>query len=290
LEASLSIVCYLALQGEPFQGHDETITSLNKGNFLKFLDWYKQRNDEVRKYFDELCLKNAKMTSGTIQKELANCCAEAVTQAIKEEIGDCLFSVLVDESRDISVKEQMAIVVRFVNKKGEVIERVLGIKHVKDTSSESLKKALIEVLSDHGLVVAKLRGQGYDGASNMRGEFNGLQKLIQDENSYAFYIHCFAHQLQLVVVAVSKCCSSLEDFFDYVTSIVSSTSASCKRKNLLPHKHRLNLLSKLESGEISSGRGKQQAISLSKLCIKISAIHPVQVALLEKWSVLALCL
>jgi hypothetical protein len=52
------------------------------------------------------------MTSGTIQKELANCCAKAVTKAIKEEMCDCLFSVLVDESRDISVKEQMAIVVR----------------------------------------------------------------------------------------------------------------------------------------------------------------------------------
>jgi hypothetical protein len=61
--------------------------------------------------------KNAKMTSGTIQKELANCCAEAVTHAIKEEMGDCLFSILVDESCDISVKEQMTIVVRFVNKK-----------------------------------------------------------------------------------------------------------------------------------------------------------------------------
>jgi hypothetical protein len=142
---------------------------------------------------------------------------------------DCLFSVLVDETRDISITEKMTIVVRFVNQKGEVIERFLGIKNVKDTKSDSLKKTLVEKLSDHDLVVAKLRGQGYDGASNLRGEFNGLQKLIRDDNPYAFYIHCFAHQLQLVVVAVSKCCLSLEDFFNYVISIMSSTSASCKR-------------------------------------------------------------
>jgi hypothetical protein len=37
----------------------------------------------------------------------------------------------------------MAIVVRFVNKKDEVIERFLGIKYVKDTTSKSLKKALV---------------------------------------------------------------------------------------------------------------------------------------------------
>ena len=59
----------------------------------------------MKRAFDELCPKNAKMTSGTIQKELASCCAEAITKAIKEEMRDCLFTILVDESRDISIKE-----------------------------------------------------------------------------------------------------------------------------------------------------------------------------------------
>ena len=89
----------------------------------------------------------------------------------------------------------------------------MGLKHVKETSSEALKKDFVEMLGSHKLPIARIRGQGYDGASNMRGEFNGLQKLIRDDNPYAFYIHCFAHQLQLVVVAVSECCAAIKDFF-----------------------------------------------------------------------------
>jgi hypothetical protein len=63
---------------------------------------------------------------------------------------------------------------RFVNNKGMIEERFLGLKHVEDTTSNVLKKALLQMLGSNGLSISKLRGQGYDGASNMRGEFNGL--------------------------------------------------------------------------------------------------------------------
>jgi hypothetical protein len=91
-----------------------------------------------------------------------------------------------------------------------------------------------------------------------------MQKLIRDENPYAYYIHCFAHQLQLVVVSVSRCCSSMEDFFEYVNMIVNNTSAFCKRNDLLLENHRIILLDKLESGENSLGRGQHQETSLAR--------------------------
>ena len=51
-----------------------------------------------------------KMTCGKIQKDIATACADEIINAIKVELGDDLFAILVDESRDVSCKEQMALV------------------------------------------------------------------------------------------------------------------------------------------------------------------------------------
>ena len=113
LTAALDVASFLIAQGHAFRGNDESSTSLNKGNFLEMIDWYKNRNDDVRVAFDELCQNNARMTS-QIQQDITRSYAEEVTEVIKEEIGDGYFSVLIDESRDISIAEQMAVLVRLV--------------------------------------------------------------------------------------------------------------------------------------------------------------------------------
>jgi hypothetical protein len=131
---------------------------------------------------------------------------------------------------------------RYVNERGEVIERFLGLQEVPDTTSSALKIALDGMFSFYGLSMDRLRGQGYDGASNMRGEFHGLQRRILDESPYAFYIHCFAHQLQLVVVSVAKCCASVFDLFQTCNLIVNSVNASCKRRDQLAQQHHEKLM------------------------------------------------
>jgi hypothetical protein len=57
---------------------------------------------------------------------------------------------LSDKARDASIKEQMAVILRYVNARGQVIERFLGIEEVADTTSYSLKQALDSMLSFHG--------------------------------------------------------------------------------------------------------------------------------------------
>ena len=114
----------------------------------------------------------------------------------------------------------------FTNQKGESLERLLGVKHVVDTTSASLKTYLDALFDKHNLSMSRLRGQGYHGASNLRGELNGLKKLVLDVNPYAFYVHCFAHQLQLVVVVVVKGVLAVSDFFGHTNKIVNMVSAS----------------------------------------------------------------
>lgn len=80
-----------------------------------------------------------------------------------------------DEPRDISMKEPMAIILCHVDKKRCVIERVLAIEHVTNTIAQSLKAA---IFFKHRLSIKGLHGQGFDEASNMRGELNGLKMLI----------------------------------------------------------------------------------------------------------------
>jgi hypothetical protein len=52
------------------------------------------------------------MTYPHIQKDLTKSCAQEIIEKIMGEIEDRNFSILIDESRDISVKEQMALILR----------------------------------------------------------------------------------------------------------------------------------------------------------------------------------
>ena len=58
---------------------------------------------------------------------------------------------------------------------------MLWILHVKDTSAATLFFSICAILSHHGFDIQNLHGQGYDGTSNMRGEWKGLQTLFLNE-------------------------------------------------------------------------------------------------------------
>ncbi|XP_049372875.1 uncharacterized protein LOC125837850 [Solanum verrucosum] len=110
------------------------------------------------------------MICSTIEKEIVDACTKETIKAIIKDLDGDYFGILVDESKGISQKEQMALVLRYVNKNEELIESFLDIVHVGDTSARQLQKVIYSLLLDHSLYLSRLRGQGYDGAGNMQGE------------------------------------------------------------------------------------------------------------------------
>ncbi|KAK9733740.1 hypothetical protein RND81_04G088900 [Saponaria officinalis] len=181
-----------------------------------------------------------------------------------KDIGDDCFGILADESSDVSYKEQLAICLRYVDKKGRIRESFLGVVKVDDTCSLSLKIAIKKMVEDNKLSMSKVRGQGYDGASNMRGEINGLKTLIMNDTPSAYYIHCFAHQLQLTLIAVAKDNYDCKWFFEQVGYLLNLMGVSCKHKEMLRVVQAKNIVKGLELGEIKSGQGLNQELGLAR--------------------------
>jgi len=142
--------------------------------------------------------------------------------------------------------------------RGKVIERFLGLERVKDTTPTTIKGNLVGFLARHGLSISRIRGQGYHGQSNMREEFNNVQRQIRDEYPYASYVHCFACQLEKILVSVSSSSSSAISYFFYnVPIIVNAMNAPCMTKDA--EKCRQGILDKLDGGEVSK-RDKRQKV------------------------------
>ncbi|CAA0826218.1 TTF-type zinc finger protein with HAT dimerisation domain, partial [Striga hermonthica] len=109
----------------------------------------------------------------------------------------------------------------FVDICGFVRHRFFDLVHVCDTKAITLKDAIFSTLSRHNLDIQNIRGQGYDGASNMRGEFNGLHALIAKECPYAYCVHFLAHRLQLALVGTSKEVIPVYHFFTTLNFIIN---------------------------------------------------------------------
>ncbi|KAK9992476.1 hypothetical protein SO802_027461, partial [Lithocarpus litseifolius] len=265
LNASVDCICFLQRQGLAFRGHDESKDSNNQENFLELLQFLAKHNEEIDKAVLKNAFENHQMTSPDIQKEIANAAAIDTINAIIKDIRDSLFAIIVDESRDMSTKEQLEIVLRYVDKLGHVNECFLGITHIYNTAAVTLKSAIEEVFNKHSLSISRLRGQGYNEVSNMRDELNGIKTLILKDNPSTCYVHCFAHQLQLTLVAVAKNHIQIATFFNLVAKVFNIVGASCKRRDIFREKHSVEVIEALKNNEISTSRGLNQEMSLKGL-------------------------
>ena len=108
------------------------------------------------------------------------------------------FSIMFDESRDVSKKEQAVFCVRCIDENLTPYEDFLGLYEMKKTDADSIVHIIKDSLLRFGFDKEKLCGQCYNGSSTMMGKKTGVSKQIKDDvHPLALSTHCYAHSLNL---------------------------------------------------------------------------------------------
>ena len=237
IKSILRGVIYLARQNIAYRGHrdDSKHIKLGRpGNFQAMLHLLAENgNDVLRRHFETSPL-NASYRSKTIQNEMIDVCGKFISEALVNKVRKSkFFSVLADEVQDKSNQEQLAVNIRYVDENNEISESFLTFVHCHDgVTGRAVADLITKAIEDAGLNMDHCRGQGYDGAGNMAGKYNGAAKLIQNVHKSALYVHCFSHQLNLCVAATCKV-MSIDKVMNSVRIVSDFFNNSPKRQQLL---------------------------------------------------------
>ena len=224
-------------QNIALRGHRDSsfAESSNHGNFKALLSFRVDSGDDVLKEHLFSAPRNATYTSNTIQNQLISTIGKWIQNSIVKCINDGskVYSVIADEGRDCSNKEQMPFVIRYTDGLNEIREDFLAFVECEyGTSGEKLASLIEATCRNLGLDMNLCRGQGYDGAANMAGACNGAAKVIQSKYPKSIYFHCASHKLNLCVVRSCKL-TSVSNMMSTITGIANFFNYSPKRQKAL---------------------------------------------------------
>ncbi len=212
LSSIIKTVIFCGRQCLPLRGHrddgpfnfDKMVTE-NEGVFRALIRFRIEAGDTQLKKHLDYGPKNAQYLSPIIQNEIIAICNEIILKKLVASVNSAkCFTVLADETTDISQTEQVSIAVRYVDEMEYKIKEVfLQFVPVIDTSGKNLAEVIESSLINFGLNMDYLRGQGYDGAAAMKGKFQGVQAHLKRKYPLAIYTHCVMHSLNL---AISDAC------------------------------------------------------------------------------------
>ncbi|XP_065681456.1 zinc finger MYM-type protein 1-like [Hydra vulgaris] len=233
------------LQDGSFRGHrddskyhpdigESSTQKVGVGNFIELLNFRVDAGDQVLANHLFSSPKNATYISKTTQNQLIDSCGKAIEEVLIKNVKHSIFfSILCDEAVDCSNTEQMSLVLRYVNSNNKICEDFLRFIDCKTgTSGLSLSLNVLNALQEFGLDIQNCRGQGYDSAGCMAGEYKGVASRIKALNREAIFVHCASHRLSLVVAAACQV-QKVKNLLGQVKEISYFFNLSPKRSNCL---------------------------------------------------------
>uniref|UniRef100_H3AMG0 HAT C-terminal dimerisation domain-containing protein n=1 Tax=Latimeria chalumnae TaxID=7897 RepID=H3AMG0_LATCH len=219
----VEVVKFLSERGLAFRGDDELIGSPRNGNFLGTLELLAKFDPFLADHISRFGNRGQRVPSylsSTVCDELIDVMGAEVLSAVCKEVHIAkYFSISVDSTPDTSRTDQLTLV------SGKPVERFLKLIPIRSHS---------DILKDLCIDIENCRGQSYNNAANISGQYMGLQARIKEMNPLAVYVPCAAHSVNLVGTATSvNCCLAAANLFGTVQQIYTFAAESAKRWNTL---------------------------------------------------------
>ncbi|KAE9536596.1 hypothetical protein AGLY_006998 [Aphis glycines] len=247
LSSIIETIILIGRQEIALRGHRDSGSILsefptyNDGNFRALLRFRVDSGDNTLNYHlsrIEAMLSNRSTSyiSLKIQNEIIEICGKVILDKIVSKVNEAeCFSLLADETTDISGIEQFSLCVRYIEKTNSGIilkEDFLSFVPVNDVTGKGLMCTLLETCQNLKLNLKHLVGQGYDGAAAMSGEFQGCAAKFMEKYPQALYVHCASHSLNLVV---SNACNIpiIRNSLGSITETINFFRISAQRQTIL---------------------------------------------------------
>jgi len=227
LQIILSTVRFLARQGLALRGSNNDAES----NLIQLLKLRAEDHPLLTRWMER---QTNKYTSHEIQDEMLKIMGRSVLNSILSLIHESTYvSIMVDETTDISNKEQLTLAMRRIDHNLDVYEEFLGMYQIDSTTAESITSTILDALLRFKVPLTKLCGQCYDGCSTMAGSRNGVAARILAMEPKAVFTHCYGHALNLAVSDTIKKCVMLRDCLDTCYELIKLIKWSPKRDAML---------------------------------------------------------
>ena len=172
-------------------------------------------------YFKALNVgRNAKYTSPQIIADFLEIMDSQVAKSVLKDMKTSgVFSLMIDESTDVSVLKQLVLYGRTVAE-GKLKTRFLKIVYIEDGRAATILEAITKFFEASELEFNNLSSFGSDGASVMTGHQGGVATLLCSKCSPHFIsIHCVCHRLALASGQASNNVPYLKQMKDHLIAL-----------------------------------------------------------------------
>lgn len=226
----LDISRTIARQGLAFRNEHEV-----ESNFEQIVQLIGRHNTTMKAWLTESERKqrsyHTTYMSKNMQEEYIKVLGETLQETIVKEANDAgMIGIIADTTPDVTHVDQLAVGIRYVDKKNKPKERLLITTEVQDKTGEGMAKAILKSLSESNIDTQSVRFQTYDSAATMSGKYNGAQqKLSTMLDRPITYIPCLPHGSNLVIEHGCNASQLVSQMYDTLESCYVFFSSSTSR-------------------------------------------------------------